>query len=220
MREKRPFAFVASFLFASPLAWLALVLVAALHGLYAWWFQPPAALHGAALLVDLATLAAGAALALRSASFRAYVNRAPLSERQRRLRAALPGCTTRFRDLALANLALIGSVGREFPDQRYDEELGTLSGTLARLAEANAELAHRARAYGSSAQKAQMERALEAQAASLSRMETSLRELAGNLALVEAQTDARDTSAEGLRDINESLEELLKEWSREKPASS
>jgi hypothetical protein len=110
-------------------------------------------------------------------------------------------------------MTLIETVGREFRGQRYDEELGSLVNNLVRLAESNAELTHRLRAFGTAPQKAEMQRALDAQADSLSRMQTSLKELAGNLSLLEAAADQQASSTGSLHDINSGLEELIKEWS-------
>ena len=213
MKERQPFSFLAVFLLSSPLAWIGLAVVAALHGLYAWWFHPSLLMHAAAALADIAALGAGIALSLTSPAFRAYVNRTPLEEKRAQIARMLPGCTERFQDLARQCMALIQTVGREFRDQRYEEELGNLVNNLLRLAEANAELNHRTGAFGTAGQKSSMQKALDAQADSLSRMQSSLKELAGNLSLIEAAADQQSASTEGLRDINAGLEELMKEWS-------
>ena len=219
MKERKPFSFLAGFLLSSPFAWLGLIIVAGLHGLYTWWFQPSLLMHGAAVLADIAALAAGVALALTSPGFRAYVNRTPLEEKRAQIARILPGCTERFRDLARQCVALIQTVGKEFSDQRYDEELGSLVNNLLRLAEANAELNHRIGAFGTAGQKASMQKALETQADSLSRMQSSLKELAGNLSLIEAAADQQSASTEGLRDINAGLEEMMKELGNESKPS-
>ncbi len=215
MKESRPFSFVVKFLLSSPLAWLGLLLLAALNVLFAWWFSPSLPVQGAVLLADLVSLAIGIGLALTSSRFRAYVNRTPLAEKKAALARLLPGCTERFRSLARDCASLIEKVGSEFHDQRYDEELGNLVNNLLRLAQSNAELAHRFTAFGTSPQKAEMQRALDAQADSLARMQSSLKELAGNLSLIEAAADQQAASTEGLHDINTGLEELMKEWSHE-----
>ena len=136
-----------------------------------------------------------------------------LAQRASQLKRILPGCTERFRGLAEQCMGLIETVGKEFRDQRYESELATLVGNLQRLAESNAELHHRWKAFGTSDQKAAMERHLDAQEGSLATMQASLKELAGNLALIEAAADQETASTEGLRDINRGLEELMKEWS-------
>jgi hypothetical protein len=215
MKNNRPFSYLMKFLLSSPFAWLGCAVVIALHGAFTWWFHPSLLMHGAALIADFASLAIGVALALTSPRFRAYVNRTPLQEKKAALSGLLPGCTDRFQDLAHQCMTLIESVGREFNDQRYDEELGNLVNNLVRLAESNGELAHRWKAYGTASQKADMQRALDAQADSLAKMQTSLRELAGNLSLIEAAADQQAASMEGLHDINSGLEELMKEWSSE-----
>jgi hypothetical protein len=220
MSRQRPGAFLARFLLASPFAWLGLAVVAVLHGLYAWWFQPGLLLQGAALAADLVLLGIGVALALTSPRFRAYVNRGPHEEIRERLRGILPRCTERFQQGARESLALIDDVAREFRDQAYGEELGTLVNTLGRLAESNAELTHRLRTFGTDTQKKQMQRALDAQVESLGRMQASLKELAGNLSLIEAASDQQAASSGSLRDINAGLEEVMKELSSEPRSSS
>jgi len=212
MKERKPFSFLAGFLLSSPLAWFGLAIVAALHSLYAWWFHPSLLMNGAAALADIAALGAGIALALTSPAFRAYVNRTPLEEERARIARILPGCTERFQDLARQCMTLIQTVGKEFRDQRYEGELGALVNNLLRLAEANAELNHRVGAFGTAGQKASMQEALEAQADSLARMHSSLKELAGNLSLIEATAEQQSASSEGLHDINAGLEEMMKEW--------
>jgi hypothetical protein len=219
MTERRPYSFLARYLLSSLFTWLGLAVVITLHGLYAWWFHPSLLMQGAALLADIAALGVGIALSLTAPAFRAYVNRTPLQEKREQIGRILPGCTERFQDLARQCMTLIQSVGKEFRGQRYDEELGTLVNNLLRLAESNAELNHRIRAFGTSAQKADMQKALDAQADSLSRMQSSLKELAGNLSLIEAAADQQEASTEGLRDINAGLEELMKEWSNESSKS-
>jgi len=220
MRDRRPFSFLATFLVSSPFAWLGLVVVAVFHGLYAWWFHPSALMQGAAVLVDLVSLGIGVTLALTSPGFRKFVNRTPLEEKKSELKKLLAGCTERFRELALQCMTLIGTVGREFSDQRYGSELADLVSNLVRLAGSNTELHHRWKAFGTPGQKAAMERHLEAQARSLETMQASLKELAGNLSLIDATSDQSAASTEGLRDINRGLEELMKEWSNESGHSS
>jgi len=220
MRSNRTFSFLAQFLVSSPLAWLGLLAVASFHGVFTWWFHPSLLMQGAAILVDLASLSIGVALAFTSPGFRKYVNRTPLQERASELKKLLPRCTKRFRELAEQSMTLLEKVGKEFKDQRYDSELAALVSNLVRLTGSNAELHERWKDFGTPEQKAAMERHLEAQARSLLTMQAGLKELAGNLALVEAAADQQGASAAGLRDINQGLEEMMKELSDETGRSS
>ncbi len=212
MRERRPFATIARFLLSSAATWAALVVVVALHALFSWWFHPSIAMQGVALLADIVCLGFGVFLALGSQAFGRFVNALPSEERNAEIHRILPSCTERFRDLARQCLALIDRIGKEFKDQDYGEELGTLVSNLRRLAESNSELNRRWQAFGTPEQKRAMGQRLEAQAGSLQTMLGSLKELAGNLSLIEASSEPSTASAAGIRDINRGLEELMKEW--------
>jgi hypothetical protein len=201
---------LARFLFSRPSTWLALAILAGLHGLFAWWFQPPLPMHALAFLVELCSLAFGFRLTVRSPAFGRFVDRMPFEDRDKELARILPGCTPRFRELAGACRGMVRRIREEFREQHADAELGAIVGNLVRLANANRELVHRSESFGTAEQKASMQRMLERQVSSLEMMEGHLRAFSGNLALIEAKAE-ETPPAEGLRFINQGLEDALKE---------
>jgi hypothetical protein len=203
---------VAGFLLSRAGTWLALLTVAVLHGLYGWWFSPSLAMHGLAAAVDLASLGTWCALAIASPGFGAYVNRMPFEERAASLQKLLPGCAPKFRELAEECLALTRRIQAEFKGRDSDAEIGALIGNLRRLAEANRELLGRSHAFGTQAQKDDMQRLMRRHEESLSTMHEHLKAFSGNLTLLEARSEQQALPMDDLRFINQGLEEAIKEF--------
>jgi hypothetical protein len=205
---------ITGFIFSRAGTWVALVAVAVLHALYAWWFSPSLVMHGLAVVVDIASLGIWCALALASPAFRTYVNRMPFEERAAALQKLLPGCAPKFRELTGECLALTGRIRSEFKSQDSDAEIGALIGNLRRLAEANRELLGRSRAFGTQAQKDDMQRLMRRQEESLATMLDHLKAFSGNLTLLEARTEQQALPVDDLRFINQGLEEAIKEFDK------
>lgn len=207
--------FIVRYLVTLPGAWLALLLLAGLQALFAWWFHPSPGMLGVAALADIASLSLGVSLAVRSPAFAAYVNRVPLSRKRAEIEGHLGACAEEFQAPARECLRLMDTLGTEFSDQGYEAEMGALLGNLSLMAQSNAELVRRSRTLGTQEQKQRMADHIGAQVKTIEQMRTSLNRLAGNLALIEASADQQAASAVGLRDVNRGLEELLKEWDHE-----
>ena len=151
-----------------------------------------------------------------SGSFARYLNRMPFEQRGEGLKKILPHCTQRFQELAGETLSLISTIRKEFEDQRFDAELGSMVANLARLAEGNRELFHRSEAFGTDEQKGSMKRLLDKQITSLEAMHGNLKSFSGNLALIEASADQGAAPAEDLKFINQGFQEIIKELENEK----
>lgn len=194
---------------ASPLTWLALLIILGAEAAFYVWFQPPRLMFGVLCGVGALLFLLWPIFYLRSGDFQTMAEQLPYKTDVSALEKLLKTCDEPFQKPAYECLALLEKIQQEFGSQTFQSDLDRIVENLTHLSHNHLQLASRLQRFGTAQQKQLMQSILQQQVRSVENSLTTLKAFSGNLTLLEAHPEDAEKMGSDLKGINEELEHVI-----------
>ena len=206
-QKSRPFkAF-----FKYPLTYAVIILIIACHATFRLWFTPSLLIIALILIIDIFSFSLWFVFAVKSKAFKQHLNTMPYEEQINELKGILKNCPSDYRNIAGQCIDLIQKVKIDFAEQQYSYEMDYMVSNIINLSENHKQLYQRYLNFGTEVQKQNMKVMLNNQMKSINNTLNTLNTFSGNLTILDANAEKSAETAGELKEINKSLQEVIKE---------
>ena len=196
-------------LVASPLTWLALLVILGFEAAFDLWFQPSPFMLAVMSGVGVFLFILWPIFYVRSGDFQAVADQLPCKMDVAALEKLLKTCDEPFRQPAYECIALLEKTQQEFKSQTFQSDLDRIVENLTQLSQNHLQLSSRLQRFGTAQQKQLMQSILQQQVRSVENSLTTLKAFSGNLTLLDAHPEELEKMGDDLKGINEELEHVI-----------